>query len=159
MDWKRDFRKNNFGAVLGKSKQSFRLWYFCLKASHIVLLATKIGEGGGFVKMDRKRVFRKKNDFSAVLGKSERSFCAWQFFLETRHIVHLASKIGEGGGSVKMDQKRAFRRNNFRQKRANFLSVTIFPQNVPYNPFGPGNRWWGQFRKNRPEMCFSEKQF
>jgi hypothetical protein len=30
----------------------------------------KIGEGGGFVKTDRKRVFRK-NDFGAVLGKSE----------------------------------------------------------------------------------------
>ena len=49
----------------------------------------KIGEGGGFVKTDRKRVFRKK-DFWAILGKSERSFHLWQFFLETHHIVRLA---------------------------------------------------------------------
>ena len=49
----------------------------------------KIGEGGSFVKTDRKRDFRK-NDLGAVLGKSEQSFHLWQFYLETHHIVRLA---------------------------------------------------------------------
>ena len=35
--------------------------------------------------------------------------CPWQFFLETRHIVRLVPKIGEGGGLVKTDQKRVLK--------------------------------------------------
>ena len=62
-----------------------------------------------------------------------------------------------GGSFVKMDRKRVFRekkkkntfRGRFRQNLANFTSATIFPRNVPYNSFGPRNRWWGRFHKNR----------
>jgi hypothetical protein len=73
LDWKRIFRKNDFGGVLG------------------TCLAPKMGEGAVSKKnLDWKRVFRK-NDFEGVLGKRERSF-----YLETSHIVRLASKIGKG---------------------------------------------------------------
>ena len=41
-----------------------------LETCYIVRLAPKIGEEGSFVKTDQKCVFWK-NDFEAVLGKSE----------------------------------------------------------------------------------------
>ena len=73
MDWKRILLKNDFGGILG------------------TCLAPKMGEGAVSKKnSDWKRVFRK-NDFEGVLGKRERSFP-----FETRHIVCLALKIGEG---------------------------------------------------------------
>ena len=161
-DRKSDFRKNDFGAILGKSEWCFRPWQFFLTMRHIVCLAQKIGEGGGFVKTDQKRVFRR-NDFEAVLGISERSFHPWQFRLETHHIVHFCPENRWGGRFRKNRPETWFSekrfRGRFRHKQAKFSYVTISLRNAPHSRLALKIGEGGSFVKTNWKRIFRKNNF
>ena len=103
--------------------------------------------------------FVKKSHWKLVFWEG-RNFAPGQFYPQSRHLLHLAHKIGEVRFSSKIQAENMFfgktnSRVLFGQNWELFSSGTILPPNAPYSQLGPKKRYGAGFiKKFQPKTCF-----
>ena len=103
--------------------------------------------------------FIKKSHWKLVFWEG-RNFASGHFYPQSRHLLHLAQKIGEVRFCSKIQTENVFfgetnMRGLFRQNWAKFSSATILHPNAPCSQLGPEKRYGAGFvKKFHPQTCF-----